>query len=257
MDVQAQLDVLRPSLRTTRSGRVVKPSGHAVEAVIPQNNAQMEVLKPLRGATRFTELTRLTSKGQVFGPIVKQLTNARKAVFINAEESTSLGAPTPPCESITVEQAMEDDEIGWIDAITKELLALQSTGTFTIIKGEPPVGRKLISSRLVLRYKLGANSTERVKKARVVARGFEQQAGLDYFETFASVVRYNTLRIILAIAATKNLEIDSIDINTAFLNPLLKEETYMQLPPMFELLDPTVDRKSHFLKLNKSIYGLK
>ncbi|KAI1004965.1 hypothetical protein K3495_g3255 [Podosphaera aphanis] len=91
---------------------------------------------------------------------------------------------------------------------------------------------------LVLRHKLGANLTSRIKKAIVVARDFEQQAGIEYFDTFASVVRYNTLRTVLALTATTKLEIDSIDINTVFLNPPLKEETYLELPPYFEVLDP-------------------
>ncbi|KAI0991491.1 hypothetical protein K3495_g16696, partial [Podosphaera aphanis] len=151
----------------------------------------------------------------------------------------------------------DEDKDGWIEAITKELRALQTTGTFTVLEGSPPPGKKLISSRLVLRHKLGANLTGRIKKARVVARGFEQQAGIDYFDTFASVVRYNTLRTVLALAATINLEIDSIDIDTAFLNPPLKEETYLELPPYFEVLDPSVKRNTHYLKLNKSLYGLK
>ncbi|KAI1002158.1 hypothetical protein K3495_g6042 [Podosphaera aphanis] len=98
---------------------------------------------------------------------------------------------------------------------------------------------------------------ETIKKARVVARGFEQQAGIDYFETFASVVRYNTLRIILAISAVEDLEVDCIDFITAFLNPPLKEETYLEIPPIFELLDPSANRNTHYLKLNKSLYGLK
>ncbi|KAI0997192.1 hypothetical protein K3495_g10995 [Podosphaera aphanis] len=164
-----------------------------------------------------------------------------RAVFINSEKSTPLGDPTPIYESITIDQAMEEDQAGWIEAITKELKALETTGTFTLLKGNPPKSRNLISSRLVLRHKIGANSTGTIKKARVVTRGFEQQAGIDYFETFASDVRYNTLRIILAISAVEDLEVDSIDINTAFLNPPLKEETYLEIPPFFELLDPSAN----------------
>lgn len=126
-----------------------------------------------------------------------------------------------------------------------------------MLKGNPPRSRNLISSSLVLRHKAGVNSTETIKKARVVARGFEEQAEIDYFETFASVVRYNTLRIILAISAQENLEIDSIDIDTAFLNPPLKEENYMEIPPLLELRHPTVNQNTHYLKLSKSLYGLK
>ncbi|KAI0991803.1 hypothetical protein K3495_g16384, partial [Podosphaera aphanis] len=169
----------------------------------------------------------------------------------------STSTPSSFPDSITVDQAFKDDKEGWIMAIAKELKALESTGTFTVMSGSPPAYKNLISSKLVLRYKPIANSKEMIKKARIVARGFEQKAGLDYFETYASVVRNKTLRAILAIAAVKDLEIDNIDIDTAFLNPYLKEETFMELPPFFELLDPSVSRNTHYLKLNKSLYGLK
>ncbi|KAI0996616.1 hypothetical protein K3495_g11567 [Podosphaera aphanis] len=85
--------------------------------------------------TRNQELTRSTYQGQFFGFVITQRANALKAVFLDAEELTSVGVPTPPCESITIDQAMIEDEIGWVGAITKELQALQATGTFTVIKG--------------------------------------------------------------------------------------------------------------------------
>ena len=68
------------------------------------------------------------------------------------------------------------------------------------------------------------------KKARMVIRSNKQQVGIDYFEIFASVLQYTTLRILLAKAATKDLEADHVDINMAFLNPDLKEEVYMKVP---------------------------
>ncbi|KAI0999901.1 hypothetical protein K3495_g8297 [Podosphaera aphanis] len=190
-----------------------------------------------------------------FGARVTESANA--LIIVDNEDSVSSRDPTIASESITIDQAFEDDREGWIAAIIKELKALESTGTFTVLCGNPPTGRKLITSRLVLRYKSATNALERIKKARVVARGFQQEAGLDYSETFASVVRYNTLRIILGIAAVRDLEIDSVHINTAFLNLPLEQETYMELPPFFELLDPAATRRTYFLKLNKSLYGLK
>ncbi|KAI0992459.1 hypothetical protein K3495_g15726, partial [Podosphaera aphanis] len=174
----------------------------------------------------------------------------------NSEHDSAIALTSIP-ESVTLEQALKEDREGWINAIVKELKALETTGTFTLMTGTPPQGRKLITSKLVLRYKPAANTLEKIKKARIVARGFQQEAGLDYSETFASVIRYNTLRAVLGIAAVRDLEIDSVDIDTAFLNPLLKEEIYMELPPFFELLDPSAVRQTHYLKLNKSLYGLK
>ena len=93
-------------------------------------------------------------------------------------------------------------------------------------------------------------------KARVVIKGFEQQYGIDYFATFASVAKFNTLRILLAIIAEFGLDTIHVDIDTAFLNPPLKEEVYIELPEFFHLLYPDLP-PSMCLRLLKAIYGLK
>jgi hypothetical protein len=90
-----------------------------------------------------------------------------------------------------------------------------------------------------------------------VIKGFEQRYSIDYFETFASVLRYSTLRALLAKAAAKDLEVDQLDVDTAFLNPTLKEEIYIEIPQFFELLYPDIDFKGKCLRLLKSLYRLK
>jgi hypothetical protein len=85
----------------------------------------------------------------------------------------------------------------------------------------------------VLRKKFGPDGHIRRHKARLVIRGFEQTYGIDYFATFASVVRYTTLRALLAKAAAESLEVEHIDIDTAFLNPVLEEEVYIEIPDEF------------------------
>ena len=94
-------------------------------------------------------------------------------------------------------------------------------------------------------------------KARVIVRGFEQQYGIDYWETFALVVRYDTLRALLAKVAVEDLEIDQMDVNTAFLNPDCEEEIYMQVPDYFKLIMPGITKHTYYLQLLKSLYGLK
>ncbi|KAI0991634.1 hypothetical protein K3495_g16553, partial [Podosphaera aphanis] len=193
----------------------------------------------------------------VFSEEITRNATAFQIVDINESNSSSIQVPTPPFESITVGQAMNEDEKLWTEAILSELQSLEKTGTFTIIKGNPPINRKLISSKLVLRKKLKSDGTLARCKARIVARGFEQEYGTDYFETFASVIRFNTLRILLAKAAADDLEIEALDVETAFLNPKLEEEIFMEVPQFFHLLHPNVNQDTHHLKLNKSLYGLK
>ena len=91
------------------------------------------------------------------------------------------------------------------------------------------------------------NNTIARYKASVVVRGFKQQYGIDYWETFASVIRYDTLRALLAKAAVKDLEIDQMDVNTAFLNLDCEEEVYMQVPDYFKLIMPGITKYTYYL----------
>ena len=122
---------------------------------------------------------------------------------------------------------MRDDPQEWQAALRSELISLIDAGTFKILKGPPPPGINPRSCKIVLKDKLHTDSTVARKKGRIVIRGFEQQWGIDYNETFASVVRYNTLRALLAKAAIEDLEIDHLDVDTAFLNANCEEEIYM------------------------------
>ena len=71
------------------------------------------------------------------------------------------------------------------------------------------------------------------QKARLVIKGYRQVYGLDYTETFAPVVRYTTVIFLLIYTISQGLEVDHLDVNTVFLNPYLKEETYMEILEYF------------------------
>ena len=86
-----------------------------------------------------------------------------------------------------------------------------------------------------------------------VAKGFKQQHGIDFDEIFSPIVKMTTLRLMLALVATENLELVQMDVKTSFLHGDLDEDIYMQQPEGF-----AVPCKEHLVcKLPKSLYGLK
>ena len=70
-------------------------------------------------------------------------------------------------------------------------------------------------------------------KTRLVIKGCRQTEGLDYFDTYSPVTRINSIKMVLAITALRNLEIHQMDVKTAFLNGELDEEIYMEQPEGF------------------------
>nr|GEZ53216.1 retrovirus-related Pol polyprotein from transposon TNT 1-94 [Tanacetum cinerariifolium] len=90
-------------------------------------------------------------------------------------------------------------------------------------------------------------------KARLVARGYRQEEGINFEDSFAPVARLEAIRIFLAYAAQKNMVVYQMDVKTAFLNGNLREEVYVSQPD--GLVD--ADNPHHVYKLKKALYGLK
>ncbi|GJX68415.1 retrovirus-related pol polyprotein from transposon TNT 1-94 [Tanacetum coccineum] len=90
-------------------------------------------------------------------------------------------------------------------------------------------------------------------KARLVARGYHQEEGIDFEESFAPVARLDAIRIFLAYAAHMNMIVYQMDVKTTFLNGILREEVYVSQPDGF--VDQ--DNPNHVYKLKKALYGLK
>ncbi|GKD29226.1 retrovirus-related pol polyprotein from transposon TNT 1-94, partial [Tanacetum coccineum] len=90
-------------------------------------------------------------------------------------------------------------------------------------------------------------------KARLVARGYHQEEGIDFEESFALVARLEAIRIFIAFAAHMNMFVYQIDVEIAFLNGILREEVYVSKPDGF--VDP--ENPNHVYKLKKSLYDLK
>jgi hypothetical protein len=129
---------------------------------------------------------------------------------------------------------------------------LREEGIFASIT---PAGRKLVDSKWVFKLKRDSDGNIARYKARVVARGFTQEHGVDYHETFAPIVRVISIRVVLALAAFHDWEVEQLDVVTAFLKANIDEETYMRQPEGFR----STDNKGTELvcMLQKALYGLK
>ena len=90
-------------------------------------------------------------------------------------------------------------------------------------------------------------------KARLVDQGYSQMEGIDYDETFTPIARMESIRILLALACHLRFKLYQMDVKTAFLNGLLKEDVYVAQPKGF--IDPHFS--DHVLYLKKALYGLK
>jgi hypothetical protein len=148
----------------------------------------------------------------------------------------------------TIKEAMRSKNWPeWLAAIHLELASLDAMGVYTEVDCLPP-GKKAVGSKWVLAIKRDQEGTVAKYKARLVAKGFDQIPGQDFTHTFAPVARWESIRFVLYLAAVRDLELRHIDIKTAYLNGVLKEDVYMRRPEMLG---------DGFWKLNKAIYGLK
>ena len=120
----------------------------------------------------------------------------------------------------------------WLKAIFNELMQLLEFGTFEFLpRSQLPKGCKALTSRVVYRQKINKEGKITKLKTRLMVCGFLQVEGIDYIDTFANITIPPTWRILLALVAINDWEIEQIDFIGAFLNGDLKEDIYMEILP--------------------------
>lgn len=140
----------------------------------------------------------------------------------------------------------EDREL-WIRAMQEEMNSIQQNRTWRLVDRSPdarPIGVKWI-------FKIKRVNGNVRYKARLVALGYAQRPGIDFGETYAPVIRVSTVRILLSIAATFDMEMVQFDVSTAFLNGSISEEIYLHQPPGFN------DQSGRLCRLQRGLYGLR
>ncbi|KFK27477.1 hypothetical protein AALP_AA8G388700 [Arabis alpina] len=152
-------------------------------------------------------------------------------------------------EPITVTAALKHP--GWTAAMTEEMDTFKETGTFSLVPYQSNMN--VLGCKWVFRTKLLADGDLDKLKARLCAKGFNQEEGIDYLETYSPVVMTTTVRTVLHTATTQKWTIKQLDVKNAFLHGDLTETVYMHQPAGF------VDSEypDHVWKLHKAVYGLK
>ncbi|GKE41174.1 retrovirus-related pol polyprotein from transposon TNT 1-94, partial [Tanacetum coccineum] len=139
----------------------------------------------------------------------------------------------------------------WIEAMQEELNEFEHLEVWGLVPH--PDKLMIITLKWIYKVKLDELGGILKNKARFVARGYRQEEGIGFEESFAPVARLEAIRIFLAFAAHMNMIVYQMDVKTAFLNDILREEVYVSQPDGF--VDQ--DNPNHVYKLKKALYGLK
>ena len=165
-------------------------------------------------------------------------------------KATTQHAMLVAMDPVSVDDALSrDDGHLWKRAMVEEMDSLRKNETWKLV--DLPKDRETVSCRWLFKAKMHPDGTLARRKARLVARGFSQIYGVDYEETFSPVARYESIRVVLSMAAAKDMDIVQFDVKTAFLNGILDEEVFMEQPEGFE------DNSGRVCRLLRSLYGLK
>jgi hypothetical protein len=139
----------------------------------------------------------------------------------------------------------------WRKAMLDKMTSIEANGTWELV--DPPPHQRPIGLKWVFKTKRDATGIITKHKARLVTKGYVQRQGIDYDEVFAPVARLESVRLLLALAASEGWPVHHMDVKSAFLNGELREEVYVAQPPGFVV----AGKEQKVLHLIKVLYGLR
>jgi len=155
-------------------------------------------------------------------------------------------------EPQTFHEAMNsENEREWKEAMDSELRSLRENQVWELT--DLPKDRRAVGCKWVFKKKRDEKGAVVKYKARLVAKGYSQKEGIDYEETYSPVVRHESLRALVAVAASEGWKIEQMDVTTAFLYGELEEEVYMEQPEGAAI----EGTEGQVWRLRRSLYGLK
>nr|GEU31183.1 hypothetical protein [Tanacetum cinerariifolium] len=226
----------------------------------------------------FDELTTMASEQSIIPSVQAESTGSPFSTLVDQDApSPSRSQTTPETQSGVIPQDVEEDNLdievahmrndplfsvpipevtsaqssSTIEAMPEELNEFERLEVWELVPRPDKV--MVITLKWIYKVKLDELGGILKNKARLVARGYHQEEGIDFEESFALVSRLEAIRIFLAFAAHKNMVVYQMDVKIAFLNGNLREEVYVSQPDGF--VDQ--DNPNHVYKLKKALNGLK
>ncbi|UYV72172.1 hypothetical protein LAZ67_9002061 [Cordylochernes scorpioides] len=169
----------------------------------------------------------------------------RNAANVTELSSTSMNIPKTYREAMNTPFSDQ-----WKEAMEEEFHSLTSHNVWTLVP--KPENENLIKGKWIFNIKMNPDGSIDKRKARFVAMGHNQKLGVDYEESFAPVMKLDSLRTLIAIASQQNMKIEQYDVKTAYLNAELKDDVYLEQPEGFV----QAGQENKVCKLNRSLYGL-
>ncbi|KAG8499226.1 hypothetical protein CXB51_005742 [Gossypium anomalum] len=139
----------------------------------------------------------------------------------------------------------------WKKAMEAEIEMIHKNDTSELV--EKPEQKKVIGVKWVFRVKYNVDGSLNKHKAILVVKGYSQQYGIDFIETFAPVARLDAIKLLFTLAAQKGWRIHQLDAKSTFLNGFLKEEIFIEQLERFKVHG----EEDKVYKLKKALYGLK
>ena len=152
-------------------------------------------------------------------------------------------------DPIHFEDAVNEEK--WVVATNEEIEAIKKNDKWDLV--DLPQGKEVIGVKWVHKTKRNVEGKIERHKARLVFKGYKQQNGIDYVETFVPVTRMETVHTMVLIVMQHKWKVYQMDIKSMFLNGDLKEEVYVAQPLGYEV----EAQEDKVYDLTKALYGLK